>query len=68
MTKGLHNKYNTYYRNKQLNSQSLLILVESEHKGQVATFNLHNENYAHTHTPKKQFIYFNLVITFQTQS
>ena len=55
--------------------------MESEHKGQVAiqitiielllfvfaTFNyLLNENYAHT--PKKQFIYFNLVITFQTQS
>ena len=29
-----------------------------------ATLNLHNENYAHTHTTKKYFICFDLVITF----
>ena len=29
-----------------------------------AALSLHNENYAHTHTPKKYFICFDLVITF----
>ena len=29
-----------------------------------AALNLQDENYAHTHTPKKYFICFDLVITF----